>query len=63
MLLNRGYMSLVKISYVLYVSEHCAPYKWLRGGVEFMSQIPKSGSGKILRRLLRDEVAKKRGDP
>ena len=31
----------------------------LRGGVEFRQQIPKSASGKILRRLLRDEIKQK----
>lgn len=35
-----------------------APYKQLQGGVEFMKEIPKSASGKILRRILRDQVAK-----
>lgn len=30
-----------------------ARYKWLRGGVVFVKQIPKSPSGKILRRLMR----------
>ncbi len=29
-------------------------HKWLSGGVEFIDIIPKSPSGKILRRLLRD---------
>jgi len=31
-----------------------APHKRLRGGVRFVDQIPKSPSGKILRRVLRD---------
>ncbi|KAF6844519.1 4-coumarate-ligase [Colletotrichum musicola] len=37
-----------------YVEEHKARHKWLKGGVEFVDIIPKSASGKILRRLLRD---------
>ena len=31
-----------------------AKYKWLKGNVVFVEQIPKSPSGKILRRLLKD---------
>jgi acyl-coenzyme A synthetase/AMP-(fatty) acid ligase len=37
-----------------YVEEHKSRHKWLKGGVEFINEIPKSPSGKILRRLLRD---------
>jgi len=37
-----------------HVSDHKARHKWLKGGVEFIDVIPKSPSGKILRRLLRD---------
>jgi len=33
-----------------------APFKQLKGGVEFRKEIPKAASGKILRRLLRDEL-------
>jgi ribosome assembly protein SQT1 len=38
-----------------YVEKHKAHHKWLKGGVEFIDVIPKSPSGKILRRLLRDK--------
>lgn len=38
-----------------YVEQHKARYKWLKGGVEFLDVVPKSPSGKILRRLLRDK--------
>ncbi|TVY37545.1 Acyl-CoA ligase, partial [Lachnellula subtilissima] len=38
-----------------HVEEHKARHKWLKGGVEFLDVIPKSPSGKILRRLLRDK--------
>jgi acyl-coenzyme A synthetase/AMP-(fatty) acid ligase len=38
-----------------HVEEHKARHKWLKGGVEFIDVIPKSPSGKILRRLLRDK--------
>lgn len=43
-----------------FVRKQKASYKWLRGGIEFVDKIPKSPSGKILRRVLRDEEAKKR---
>ena len=35
-----------------WVAERVAPHKRLRGGVAFVEQIPKSPSGKILRRVL-----------
>jgi acyl-coenzyme A synthetase/AMP-(fatty) acid ligase len=38
-----------------HVEQHKARHKWLKGGVEFIDIIPKSPSGKILRRLLRDK--------
>lgn len=38
-----------------HVEQQKAKHKWLRGGVEFVDVIPKSPSGKILRRLLRDK--------
>ena len=37
-----------------WVKERVVPYKRLDGGVVFTDVIPKSTSGKILRRLLRD---------
>jgi len=36
-----------------WVAERVAPYKRIRV-VEFVDEIPKSASGKIMRRLLRD---------
>ncbi|KAM0816669.1 hypothetical protein AB5N19_02471 [Seiridium cardinale] len=38
-----------------HVQDHKSRYKWLKGGVEFIDVIPKSPSGKILRRLLKDK--------
>ncbi|KAL9952229.1 hypothetical protein ACROYT_G039451 [Oculina patagonica] len=42
-----------------FVAERVAPQKKLRGGVEFVDNIPKSSSGKILRRLLRKQEKQK----
>jgi 4-coumarate--CoA ligase len=39
-----------------FVAGHVAHYKWIRA-VEFLDEIPKSASGKILRRVLRDREA------
>lgn len=38
-----------------HVRDHKPRHKWLQGGVKFTESIPKSPSGKILRRLLRDK--------
>jgi acyl-CoA synthetase (AMP-forming)/AMP-acid ligase II len=43
-----------------HVEQHKSRHKWLKGGVEFISVVPKSPSGKILRRLLRDKEKENR---
>ncbi|XP_064467475.1 uncharacterized protein LOC135378372 [Ornithodoros turicata] len=40
------------------ISERLAPHKHLHGGVEFVKSIPKSDTGKFLRRALRDNYLK-----
>lgn len=44
----------------LHVQNHKAAHKWLKGGIEFVDEVPKSPSGKILRRLLVDLEKKRR---
>jgi len=56
--------AMVKRSIAKHVEKEKARHKWLAGGIEFIDVIPKSASGKILRRLLRDkdrEARKKAG--
>ena len=55
---------MVKREIQKHVEQHKSRHKWLQGGVEFIDEIPKSPSGKILRRMLRDqerEARRKRG--
>ena len=42
----------------IYVQQYKARFKWLAGGVEFVDAIPKSPTGKILTRVLRDQESK-----
>ncbi|KXT09569.1 hypothetical protein AC579_712 [Pseudocercospora musae] len=42
-----------------HVEQAKSNHKWLRGGVEFIDVVPKSPSGKILRRLMRDKEREK----
>ncbi|XP_055587003.1 uncharacterized protein LOC129739547 [Uranotaenia lowii] len=44
----------------VYVAEKLSPQKQLRGGVYFTAEIPKTASGKILRRQLRDQLTRER---
>lgn len=46
---------------VKWLESRVAPHKRLRGGVKFVDEIPKSPSGKILRRLLKEEAKKEFG--
>lgn len=39
-----------------WIADKVAPHKRLRGGVYFIDVVPKSPSGKILRRVMRDKV-------
>lgn len=41
-----------------YCAERLARYKELTGGVRFVDAIPKNASGKILKRVLREEAKK-----
>lgn len=41
---------------IKWVAEQVANHKRLRGGVRFIDEVPKSASGKILRRLLKDKA-------
>ncbi|KAK2151138.1 hypothetical protein NP493_2671g00000 [Ridgeia piscesae] len=39
-----------------FIAERVAPYKQLQGGLEFRKEIPKLAAGKVLRRVLNDEL-------
>ncbi|KAH7118061.1 phenylacetyl-CoA ligase-like protein [Dactylonectria estremocensis] len=50
----------IKEEIIKHVQQHKSRYKWLEGGVEFVEAIPKTSSGKVLRRLLRDKEKQER---
>jgi len=52
----------VKAELLKHVSDHKTKYKWLEGGVEFVDDIPKTSSGKLLRRVLRDRARESRAN-
>jgi len=39
-----------------WVATQVAPHKKLRGGIRFVEQVPKSPSGKVLRRVMREQA-------
>ncbi|KAM0695738.1 hypothetical protein Q7P36_004220 [Cladosporium allicinum] len=51
--------ALVKKQISKHVEKAKSNHKWLRGGVEFIDIVPKSPSGKILRRMMRDQEKEK----
>lgn len=44
-----------------HLADRLAKYKWLEGGVKFVDSIPKTPSGKILKRILREQAKKEIG--
>jgi acyl-CoA synthetase (AMP-forming)/AMP-acid ligase II len=50
----------VKASIIKHVADNKVAYKHLAGGVEFIDVIPKNPSGKLLRRVLRDQARRLR---
>jgi len=55
---NNGAATKLKAVLAKHVADAKVPYKHLAGGVEFIDAIPKNPSGKILRRILRDQARK-----
>lgn len=53
----------LKKELIKFVHDRVAQHKRLRGGVEFIDEVPKSASGKILRRLLKEKAKKDPSDP
>lgn len=47
---------LTEIEVMQYVDENAAPHKKLRGGVVFVSSIPKSADGEVLRTELKEKL-------
>jgi len=48
---------------IKFVHDRVSQHKRLRGGVKFIKEVPKSASGKILRRVLKESAKKETTDP
>ncbi|KAJ7093829.1 phenylacetyl-CoA ligase [Mycena belliarum] len=59
--IDDGKGSEIKAAIQKHVSDHKVKDKWLAGGVRFIEVVPKSPSGKLLRRILRDKVRSENG--
>jgi len=55
-LIEKGEAAHVKAAIAKHVSDVKVSYKHLAGGIHFVDAVPKNPSGKLLRRLLRDEA-------
>jgi len=55
-LIEKGEAADVKAAIAEHVSDVKVPYKHLAGGIHFVDAVPRNPSGKLLRRLLRDEA-------
>ncbi|KII90716.1 hypothetical protein PLICRDRAFT_52417 [Plicaturopsis crispa FD-325 SS-3] len=54
----RGGAAVIKVLEA-WTQENLSKYKWLRGGIGIVDEIPKSPTGKVLRRVLQDKHEKK----
>jgi len=53
-----GTAKLTEQEVIQWAGKKLATYKRLEGGVRFMEAIPKTASGKILKRVLREQVSR-----
>jgi 4-coumarate--CoA ligase len=57
-LVTRPYSEVTEKDVIRHMQERLAKYKQLDGGVVFVDAIPKNASGKILKKLLREQLRK-----
>ena len=53
----RSSKKLTENDVIKFIAERLSYYKHLKGGVEFVQEIPRTGAGKIMRRYLREREA------
>ncbi|KAI0766417.1 acetyl-CoA synthetase-like protein [Trametes elegans] len=45
-----------------WIQQNLSKYKWLRGGIEVVTEIPKNPTGKVLRRVLQERYERQQSD-